>query len=338
MAVIEQVLTTVDSTVATVGASIYGSVATQVAGVVQIAAVLVVILVGINLAIQAIPMTMQNGIGLIVRLGGVAMFISATGSWERFNLVYSALTNAPAEIGAVILSEVVGGGVSNLNEGLDRLYMQSLDVGDAIAQNGSYIAGALAAVIMFLCSALMAVITIIVLSASKLMLGVLVLIGPVAIASTLFKQSAGLFDAYVKVALGFAFVPMLASAMAGFTILVARDVTPSDLSSVESIGDVVSFIVVMLLGAGLLAMVPSMASSLAQTSIQIGAAASSTFSQMGSAGSFGRGLAKGASGSKVSEHASSAARLGNSAGRAANTGYRTAVNLANKARGKPQGK
>ena len=164
----------------------------------------------------------------------------------------------------------------------------------------------------------MAVITIIVLSAAKLMLGVLVLVGPVAIASTLFKQSAGLFDAYVKVALGFAFVPMLASAMAGFTILVARDVTPTDLSTVESIGDVVSFIVVMLLGAGLLAMVPSMASSLAQTSIQIGAAASSTFSQLGSAGGFGRGALKGASGGgKVSEQASTSARLGNSAGRAA---------------------
>lgn len=125
----------------------------------------------------------------------------------------------------------------------------------------------------------MATISIIVIAAAKLMIGVLIIIAPLAIVSTMFKQSAPFFEAYVKLALGFALVPMLAAAMAGFTIATAVAVTPSDMSTVETIGDMVSFIVVMMLGAGLMLMVPSIAQSLAQTGIGLGAIAFSTYAQ-----------------------------------------------------------
>lgn len=276
MAVIQEVLDGVDATVATIGADVFNIVAGSVVPVFQVAAVLVIALTGANLMIQAIPMTVVNGVSLMLRIALVAIFINSFGN---FYAIYGVITDAPSRFGATILQALSGGNVTDLYGGLDNLYSQSLNVGNAISQNGSFMAGAIAGVVMFLISALMATISIIVIAASKLMIGVLIILGPIAILSTMFKQSAPFFEAYVKLALGFALVPMLAAAMAGFTIATAVAVTPTNLSTVETIGDIVSFIVVMMLGTGLMFMVPSIAQSLAQTGIGIGAVAFSTYAQ-----------------------------------------------------------
>ena len=318
MAVIEDVLTGVDATVASIGADAFDAVAGSVVPVFQVAAVLVVALTGANLAIQAVPMTVPNGISLMLRVGVVAIFLNSFGN---FFVVYDAITEAPSRFGATILEAVTGGGVTNLYDGLDNLYSESLDVGNAISANGSYLAGAIAGVVMFLISALMATISIIVIAAAKLMIGVLIIIAPLAIVSTMFKQSAPFFEAYVKLALGFALVPMLAAAMAGFTIATAVAVTPSDMSTVETIGDMVSFIVVMMLGAGLMLMVPSIAQSMAQTGIGLGAIAFSTYAQGKALGAgaasatnsgsrYARGAAERAMGNPLARDATAPRRAG----------------------------
>ena len=120
------------------------------------------------------------------------------------------------------------------------------------------------------------------------MIGVLVIFAPVAIACTIFKVTAPLFDRWVNLALGFAFYPMLSAGMAAFTIYVAEDLTPASMADVETIGDIVSFIVVMMLGTGLMAMVPTIAQSLAQTATGLGGIANSTFRNAGSMQSAGR--------------------------------------------------
>lgn len=333
MAVIETLLDAIDTTAATIGAVAYGNVADAVLPIVQVGGVLIVILTGINLMIQAIPMSMQNGVSLVVRLSLVVAFVS---SFANFNSVYGVLTGAPAELGAIVLNQVTDGSVANLYDGLDTLYGRALDVGDAVSQNGSFLAGAIAGLVMFLVAAAMAVVSVIMIGAANLMIGVLIIFGPVAITCTLFKQSAPVFEAYVKLALGFAMVPFLAAAMAGFTILAAREIVPDDLSSMETIGDLTSFIVIMLLGTGLMAMIPSIASSLSQTGIGIAAAAAATYvagrrgaSLAGSAGKAG-GQAASATGRFVAggAHAAMGKELGNGASGSAKAGAATVNKVA----------
>ena len=255
MAIIVDVLQTVDSTVATVAASTYGDILVAVIPVVSASSVLVVILVGINIVTQTVSVTYANALSLLLRIVLVNIFLI----FGNLMTVYAALTNAPASLGAGLLNALSGGTVGNLYEGLDALYTRALDVGQAISQNGGYLAGALTSAFMFLIAAAMATITIIVLSAAKIMLAVLIAIAPLAIACTLFKQTAPIFEAWVKLAIGFAFVPLLVAAMAGFTIATAQGVTPPDLATVETLGDAISFIVIMLLGAGLMVLVPTFA-------------------------------------------------------------------------------
>jgi type IV secretion system protein VirB6 len=334
MAIIADILTQVDAAATAVGATAFDAVASEIVPIFRVGSVLVVVLVGINLMAQAVPMTLRNGLGLMVRIAVASAFLS---SWTNFNAVYGVLTNTPSEIGAVVI-EAFGGGSGNLYEGLDSLYLQALDVGQAISQNGSYITGALAGLLMFLVAALMATVSIIVISAAKIMIGVLVIFAPIAIACTLFKVTAPLFDRWVNLALGFALYPMLTSGMAAFTIAIARDLTPVSLASVETIGDVLSFVVVMMLGTGLMAMVPTIAQSLASTATGLGSVAASTFRAADSVNGYGRtgiasgfGAGRGAAGLDAGGRRPSDARLnGNTAGQIGRSAVQTAMRLASR--------
>ena len=330
MAVIEDVLTAVDTTVAAVGADAYDAVGGAVLPVVQIGGALVVVLVGVNLAIQAIPMTVQNGLSLIVRLMLIVIFVSSFGN---FFVVYDALTGGPARFGALVLNELSSGTAGDLYEGLDNLYEGAVQVGNEISENGGFLAGPLAGVLMFIIASLMAVVSIVVISAAKIMLGVLIMIAPIAIAATLFKQSAPLFEAFVKLALGFAFVPMLTAAMAGFTITAGTIIVPPD-ATIETIGDITGFIIIMMLGAGLMALVPSFAQSLAQTGIGLGAIAASTQARtagmMGSGAQVaGQGIGKAAGVTSGAISAAQGREPGTGASSAQRAGYSAATRIQN---------
>jgi type IV secretion system protein VirB6 len=270
MAVIEEVLNLVDTAVANLVGQTFAQMSISVQPVVAVASVLVIALVGANVITQTVAISMANALSVGLRIVLVNVFLG----YVNYSTVYNALTNAPAEVGAGMLNAISGGQVDNLYLGLDALYSQALGLGDAIAQNGGWFAGALTSVVLFLVAALMATITIIVLAATKIMLALLLAIAPVMIALTLFKQSAPVFEAWVKLALGFAFVPLLVAAMAGFIIATAQRIAPNDIASVEQLSDTISFIVVMMLGTGLLLQVPTIAQSLAATGIGLGAVAS----------------------------------------------------------------
>lgn len=325
MAIIQEVLGMVDTTVGNVASTTYADIVNAIEPVVASASILVVILVAINIVTQTVPMNYGTALSLGLRIVLVNIFLI----FGNLETVYDALTNAPSEIGTGFLSALSSGTVSNLYEGLDDLYLRALDIGQAVSQNGGFLAGALTSVFVFLIAAAMATITIIVLSAAKIMLAVLISIAPVAIACTLFKQSAPIFEAWVKLAIGFAFVPLLVAAMAGFTIAAGDAVIPGNLDDVETLGDVISFIVIMMLGAGLMVLVPTFAQSLAATNIGIagiagaaagypGRVARGAGSAMRGADDFRRGASAGLGpkGTSVSDRSSTSARVGNYSARA----------------------
>ncbi|UWQ19721.1 type IV secretion system protein [Jannaschia sp. M317] len=266
MAVIEQILGLVDATVIGVAAQTYDGVLTAVRPVVAIASTLTVALVGANLVLQTVPLTVGTAVSLALRITLVNVFLV----YGNITAVYLALTEAPGEIGAGMLSALSGATVTNLYDGLDDLYRTALEIGDAISESGGLIVGAMAGLLMFLVASIMATVAIIVLSAAKIMIAVLIAIAPAMVACTLFRQTAPIFEAWVKLALGMAFVPLLVAAMAGFTISAGAEVAPADMGGIETLSEALSFVVVMMLGAGLLVLVPSFAQSLAATNIAIG--------------------------------------------------------------------
>ena len=345
MAVIEQVLGLVDATVTGVAADTYDGVLAAVRPVVATASALVVALVGANLMLQTVPLTVGTAVSLALRITLVNVFLV----YGNISVVYLALTETPAELGAGMLSALSGSTVTNLYDGLDGLYEEALAIGDAVSQSGGFVAGALSGVLMFLVASVMATISIIVLSAAKIMIAVLIAVAPAMVACTLFRQTAPIFEAWVKLALGMAFVPLLVAAMAGFTIAAGEEVAPADMGGIETLSEALSFVVVMMLGAGLMVLVPSFAQSLAATNIAIGAIAADAAGYprrgLGAAGGMantagraGQGAYRGATTGRPLEgyagrYSNVSGHAGNAAGRAARPALHAAVRMAGKMKG-----
>lgn len=292
MAIIMDVLTTVDGAVTALGTGLYGTVATSVMPVAKIAAVLALALAATNMIFQLKPVSPEWFVGFFVKIVLVFLFI---GNASEFFAVYDAITQSPARFGAVVLSAASGNDVSNLYDGLDKLYISCLNIGNAISENGGMFAGPLSAIVLFLVAAMMATVSIIVISAAKLLSGILILLAPLAILMTVFRVTAPFFQAWLQVSLAVALVPLLAAAMAGFTIAVGKTVTP-DPDSINAISDVVSFIVVTMLGTGLMLSVPVIAQALGQSGYTgLSSVTSSAYSKVSGAArstaiSSGRGI------------------------------------------------
>lgn len=340
MAIIADVLELVDDTVSAVGSDAFTDVADAVIPVFRLGAVLLVVIAGINFSIQAVPVTFRNVLSLVFRICVVSIFI---GVYSNFDAVYGVITDTPSRLGSVVLEATSGGTSTSLYDGLDDLYVNALSVGEAVSENGSWISGALASLVLFIIAALMATISIIVICGAKLMIAVLIVIGPLAIVCSMFKQSASIFDAWVKLAVGFAFVPLLTAAMAGFTIATAEAIGDTiDVTSIENIGDVLGFVVVMFLGAGLMLMVPTIAQTLGSTTIGLGQVASSTHqlastpvnAALSKSGNGLRGVAQGATGINTRSFTQSGGRaLGRTSKSLAVSSASLAVNLAKKSVG-----
>lgn len=77
VAIIADILTQVDAAATAVGATAFDAVAAEIVPVFRVGSVLVVALAGINLMAQAVPMTLRNGLGLIVRIAVASAFLSS---------------------------------------------------------------------------------------------------------------------------------------------------------------------------------------------------------------------------------------------------------------------
>ena len=271
MALIAEILATVDATAASIVTdSVFIGIAEPLTVIVRLLAIIVVSLLGINMAVQVIPVTFGSALLIMIR---IALIYTFTFSWSNFTFVYNSLTNFPAEAGAGILGALSVGNSTNLYTALDDVFDQIVAIGTTVSQNGGYIAGPVAGLVMYISTSLMAAAALIVLSLAKVYIGVLALMGPIAIACSMLKQTQPIFEAWVKQAIGYAFVPLLASAIIGF-VLVIFDTTASQIQeNVSTLQDIVGFLLVSFVGTALILFVPSTASAFGATSLSIGSAA-----------------------------------------------------------------
>ncbi|MCK8463016.1 type IV secretion system protein [Aliiroseovarius sp. S1339] len=267
MGFIESVMSLIDGATAAMAATAFDAIASQLIPVFRVMAILLITLVGTNLAIQAVPMTLQNGVSLIARIGLVAAFLS---SWSNFDSVYGVLTNAPSEVGGTIMASLgFEAAVDGLYAGLDQLYEGSVNAGNAVAQNGSFIAGAIASVVVFLVAVFFSVICVVVLGMAKIVIALMIVLAPAALLCTMFKPTTGIFEGWLRATIQAALIPLMMAAAAGVVLVIAQDVAPTDMASVSNIGDLLGFMFVMMLGSLVILKVPGISETLASANLGI---------------------------------------------------------------------
>lgn len=261
MGVIADILGVVDGAVSGVAESGFGQVAASVGNVITAGSILLVVLLGINIVMQVRPMTMGSFFTFGLRIVLVGMFAQ---SWASFGVIYQIITDVPDSIGASIVRLTGVSTTGGLYDALDSMVAQVTAYGDTIGDNAGWVFGAVLGVVVWLVAAIFAAIAAGIIAYSKIILTLMVVFAPIAIICSLFKPTQALFDAWSRSIIGYAFMPVAAAGAAGIVIAVAGQIAGSspDPDNVDTLSLIFPFIVVLILAAGIMMAVPSIAMGL----------------------------------------------------------------------------
>ncbi|MDE3028551.1 MAG: type IV secretion system protein, partial [Paracoccaceae bacterium] len=117
---------------------------------------------------------------------------------------------------------------------------------------------------------LFAAIGVFVVISAQLMLAVMLIIGPVAIAATLNEKLSFLFTAWIKSTITAALIQMLAVIVIAVTANAMQDAMPSNYDTVSSMGAVMGVVFIGIVGVAFMAGVPGIAANLAGGGVHLG--------------------------------------------------------------------
>ncbi len=183
-----------------------------------------------------------------------------------------------------------------------------------------YIIGGLGSLALFTVAIIMAAMCIIIICSAKIMVGAMVSVAPFALASTMTQPTKWLFDNWLKLTISASMVPLVASALLGFVIVLDGRLVSGHLGGITSIGAALNLILVGVIAIFLLSDVPTYAQTLGGAAIGLSGMARNTTAiglgagvgaaggaAMGVAGATGAiaGTANWASGGRLADAASS---------------------------------
>lgn len=261
MGVIRDILSQVDDAIDSVSQAGFIESAGQVGDVISVGSSVLLILLGTNVVVQLRPMTFGSGFAFGVKIALVGLFAQ---SWENFSVIYEIATDVPDSIGARILALTASGNEAGVYESLDRMVNRITAYGDAIGDNAGWVFGAVLGAIFFVLSAVFAAVTAGIIAFGKIVFTLMIVIAPFMILTSLFKPTQSLFEAWSRATIGYALMPVAAAGAAGIIVAIAENIgdASTDPGSVETISLILPFLVILILSAGIMASVPSIAANL----------------------------------------------------------------------------
>lgn len=175
------------------------------------------------------------------RLVTLVLVLTFVTFWPAYHTIfYGLFMNGPDEIAAALLGQK-GSAVSNFAQGLDGLFVKFADIAKALENNPTtpIAANATAAItaakpvpvtLFWLSGLLLLGSTLGVLILTRMVLYLLLILGPVFIVFGLFPQTRGLFNGWLRTSLVFALAPL-------FTVLGGTAALLLFLPLINSIGD-----------------------------------------------------------------------------------------------------
>ena len=271
MAIIQDILGQINAAVGSVAQSGFTQMAGAAGNVLTIGGIVVIAAVGLNIVLQIAPLQTSASMLIFFRMSMISFFAQ---SWANFAVIFDILSKVPSSIGASV-AKLAGMNTSGgLLVVLDDMIVKFMAYGQAVGDNAGYLFGAVMGAFFFLIGCVFVAVAVGMLALGSIGLTLMVVLAPLAITCSMFKLTTSLFSHWTKQLIGYAMFPLITGGMLGVILAVGgriADQAPAA-DSVENMGAMVSFVVVFLLASAMLAMVPSIASSLAGTGGLAGAA------------------------------------------------------------------
>ena len=217
---VENLLGSVECNVLNMAETGYGAIAqpgSPVSAALTILLTLYIAVMGFRLMIGRAPLRIDDLTMTVLKIGAV---LTLATSWPTYQqLVFNTLFHGPEQLGAGMLAAILpdnsllgGTPLEGLQTAYDEMqasaaYLSQKSLGQVSPFQGGNGFGALAlnvASFTLLMTTLGAILT------AKIVLGVLLALGPIFVAFLLFDATRGLFEGWLRAAIAFSLAPMLA--------------------------------------------------------------------------------------------------------------------------------
>jgi type IV secretion system protein VirB6 len=160
----------------------------------------------------------------------VAIVLSIATHWDLFStFMYTAFTNGPNELSAVLIQALGGDNAGSVNNALQTAFNNGVAIGSRLWNAGGFTVS-LAAVAVWIANFFVAGIALLELAVAKLGLAITLVLAPIFAACLLWEGSKGIFDRWLSTVLGFAFLPLVVSS----TLLVVNVLIQEGIDQITS--------------------------------------------------------------------------------------------------------
>jgi type IV secretion system protein VirB6 len=228
--IVQQLTTTVDCNVHTLAhdgyAALFGP-SGGFGGVLTVALTLYIALLGYQLMLGRTQLRVSDFAVRAVSLGAV---LALATQWDTYQaVVYRLLFDGPRQIAAVVLAGIQPPQSifrNDVFDGLQRAFDDLTSLADGYAlhspPNANPLLGGtgLGALLLTAAASILLLSTLGVILACKIVLGLLLGLGPLFIVMFLFDATRGVFEGWLRATLAFAFVPLLATMLLGVILVI----------------------------------------------------------------------------------------------------------------------
>lgn len=217
-----------------IGQTQFAAVAGGIAGSAQILAAIIAIAVVVNMSMQYRPIDMGTSITLIWKMILVALFLQ---NWTQFDAITSAFFDLMEGVSTAFLGAAGGtsattqvGFAASLDDLVERLAENA-----TVAANRLNIAGAVVNGINLILISIFGAISMIAMVTARVVLTVLIGLGPLALMASLSDKSKSFFEAWASAMMAMLLFPVLISGVFATIVGMARTSIPT--AQPQTIGD-----------------------------------------------------------------------------------------------------
>lgn len=317
MGVVTWMVETTDGYLDGAAETTFGTVASQVGGIIAVGSTLAVIGLFVNMALQVRSVDGRTAFWFAIKLMLITLFAL---NWVQFNTIAAAITNGLDQLAGGMIAGLGGGGAGSayFAAAFDDLIAEFGNYLNAAGDNMHWMAGALIGAIGAFLLGIIGALCGLVLIFAKIMLAFMIGIAPIMIALSLFDVTKDYFLRWLSSTVSYALYPLVIAGVFSTVVGMSQSLLAElgDPEGASNIGALIPFFMMMFLAGGMIVATPLIVRAISGNLMMAGPPSMPGVS----------GFAKGLAGTRGSR---ARARFGTqSAGEIAGTGVRQAGSAA----------
>ena len=257
MGVVTWMVETTDSYLDGAAETTFGTVASQVGGIIAIGSTLAVIAVFVNMALQVRSMDGRTAFWFAIKLTLITLFAL---NWVQFNVIASAITNGLDQLAGGMIAGLGGGGAGSayFATAFDDLIGEFGSYLNAAGDNMHWMAGALIGAIGAFLLGVIGALCGLVLIFAKIMLAFMIGIAPIMIALSLFEVTKDYFLRWLSSTASYALYPLVIAGVFSTVVGMSQSLLAElgDPDGASNIGALIPFFMMMFLAGGMILATP----------------------------------------------------------------------------------